>query len=142
MPRLSMPSEAVQWRKCHLGLQMLQTASTAGAQFVLSTASDSVQVFTQWGKEKAAKKNSPKVLLVRLENSNPQPVQVNFEINFIDNLKVVETSGIQKIAVGPSKGGKPKRVKLKFKPASYNPDEIDGVDIQIEEVEFMDRANY
>jgi hypothetical protein len=117
-------------------------ATSVCAQFVLSTASDSVQVYTQWGKEKPAKKVSPKVLLVRIENSNPQTVQVSFDINFIDNLRVVETSDTQKIIVAGGKAGKPKRVKLKFKPASYNPEDIDGVDIQIEEVLFYRKVDF
>ncbi len=120
----------------------LLMATSVCAQFVLSTASDSVQVYTQWGKEKPAKKVSPKVLLVRIENSNPQTVQVSFDINFIDNLRVVETSDTQKIIVAGGKAGKPKRVKLKFKPASYNPEDIDGVDIQIEEVLFYRKVDF
>ena len=104
------------------------------AQFVLSTASDSVQVFTQWGKEKPLKKESPKVLLMRIENANPSPVEVSFEINFIDELRVVETSNVQTVKIGAGKAGKPKKVKLKFKPANYNPEDVDGVDVSIEEV--------
>jgi hypothetical protein len=104
------------------------------AQFVLSTASDSVQVFTQWGKEKPLKKESPKVLLMRIENANPSPVEVSFEINFIDELRVVETSNVQTVKIGAGKAGKPKKVKLKFKPAKYNPEDVDGVDVSIEEV--------
>jgi hypothetical protein len=108
--------------------------TTVRAQFILSTASDSVQIFTQWGKEKPMKKESPKVLLMRIENGNPLPVQVSFEINFIDELKVVETSNTQRIDLPAGKPGKPKRVKLKFKPAKYNPEDIDGVDVEILEV--------
>jgi hypothetical protein len=104
------------------------------AQFVLSTASDSVQVFTQWGKEKPLKKESPKVLLMRIENANPSPVEVSFEINFIDELRVVETSNVQTVKIGAGKAGKPKKVKLKFKPAKYNPEDVDGVDVEIQEV--------
>lgn len=104
------------------------------AQFVLSTASDSVQVFTQWGKEKPLKKESPKVLLMRIENANPNSVEVSFEINFIDELRVVETSNVQTVKIGAGKAGKPKKVKLKFKPASYNPEDVDGVDVEIQEV--------
>ncbi len=104
------------------------------AQFVLSTASDSVQIFTQWGKEKAWKKSSPKVLLMRIENSNPFPVEVSFEINFIDELKVVETSNAQMVKIAGGSGGKSKRVKLKFKPANYNPEDVDGVDVEITDV--------
>ena len=104
------------------------------AQFVLSTASDSVQVFTQWGKEKPLKKDSPKVLLMRIENANPNSVEVSFEINFIDELRVVETSNVQTVKIGAGKAGKPKKVKLKFKPAKYNPEDVDGVDVEIEEV--------
>jgi hypothetical protein len=112
----------------------LCTSQQASAQFVLSTAADSVQIFTQWGKEKPMKKESPKVLLMRIENTNPQPVEVSFEINFIDELKVVETSNVQKVKIGAGKAGKPKKVKLKFKPAKYNPEDVDGVDVSIEEV--------
>jgi len=108
--------------------------ASARAQFVLSTASDSVQIFTQWGKEKPMKKNSPKVLLMRIENSNPNPVEVVFDINFIDELKVVETSNTQKVKVGAGSADRPKRVKLKFKPAKYNSEDVDGVDVEIEEV--------
>ena len=104
------------------------------AQFVLSTASDSVQIFTQWGREKPMKKSSPKVLLIRIENANPQSVEVEFEINFIDDLRVVETSNLQKVKLAAAKSGKPKKVKLKFKPASYNPEDIDGVEVEIESV--------
>ena len=110
------------------------TWKQAAAQFVLSTAADSVQIFTQWGKEKPMKKESPKVLLMRIENSNPQSVEVSFEINFIDELRVVETSNVQTIKIGAGKAGKPKKVKLKFKPAKYNPEDVDGVDVEIEEV--------
>jgi hypothetical protein len=106
----------------------------AASQFVLSTAADSVQIFTQWGKEKLMKKESPKVLLMRIENSNPQPVEVSFEINFIDELRVVETSNVQTVKLGAGKAGKPKKVKLKFKPATYNPEDVDGVDVEIQEV--------
>ena len=109
----------------HLSIQQ------ANAQFILSTASDSVQVFTQWGKEKPMKKESPKVLLMRIENSNPFAVEVSFEINFIDELKVVETSNTQQVKIAAGKNGKPKRVKLKFKPANYNPEDVDGVDVEI-----------
>lgn len=116
-----------------LSVLVLANAS-AHAQFVLSTASDSVQIFTQWGKEKPMKKSSPKVLLMRIENSNPTPVEVVFDINFIDELKVVETSNTQKVKVGAGSAGRPKRVKLKFKPAKYNPEDVDGVDVEIEEV--------
>jgi hypothetical protein len=104
------------------------------AQFVLSTASDSVQVFTQWGKEKPLKKESPKVLLMRIENANPSPVEVSFEINFIDELRVVETSNVQTVKIGAGRADKPKKVKLKFKPAKYNPEDVDGVDVEIQEV--------
>jgi hypothetical protein len=104
------------------------------AQLVLATASDSVQIFTQWGKEKPLKKSSPKVLLMRIENSNPQPVEVSFEVNFIDELKVVETSNVQKVQIGAAKSTKPKRIKLKFKPANYDPEQVDGVDVEILEV--------
>ena len=104
------------------------------AQFVLSTASDSVQIFTQWGREKPMKKSSPKVLLMRIENANPKAVEVAFEINFIDELRVVETSNIQTVKIPGTKSGKPKKVKLKFKPASYNPEDIDSVDVEIESV--------
>jgi hypothetical protein len=107
------------------------------AQFVLSTASDSVQVFTQWGKEKPLKKESPKVLLMRIENANPNSVEVSFEINFIDELRVVETSNVQTVKIGAGKAGKPKKVKLKFKPASYNPEDVDGVDVEIQEVKLQ-----
>ena len=110
------------------------TSKQAAAQFVLSAAADSVQIFTQWGKEKPMKKESPKVLLMRIENSNPQSVEVSFEINFIDELRVVETSNVQTIKIGAGKAGKPKKVKLKFKPAKYNPEDVDGVDVSIEEV--------
>lgn len=110
------------------------TSKQAASQFVLSTAADSVQIFTQWGKKKPMKKESPKVLLMRIENSNPQPVEVSFEINFIDELRVVETSNVQTIKIGAGKAGKPKKVKLKFKPAKYNPEDVDGVDVSIEEV--------
>jgi LEA14-like dessication related protein len=106
----------------------------ARAQMILATATDSVQIFSQWGKEKPLKKSSPKVLLLRVENSNPQPVEVSFEVNFIDELKVVETSNVQKVQIAAAKSGKPKKVKLKFKPAKYNPDEVDGVDVEILEV--------
>ncbi|MFN5294807.1 MAG: hypothetical protein ACK5BL_04710 [Flavobacteriales bacterium] len=112
----------------------LCTSQQASAQFVLSTAADSVQIFTQWGKEKPMKKESPKVLLMRIENANPQPVEVSFEINFIDELRVVETSNVQIVKIAASKAGKPKKVKLKFKPAKYNPEDVDGVDVSIEEV--------
>jgi hypothetical protein len=104
------------------------------AQFVLSTASDGVQIFTQWGREKPMKKSSPKVLLMRIENENPKAVEVAFEINFIDELRVVETSNLQTITIPAGKPGKPKKKKLKFKPASYNPEDIDGVDVEIESV--------
>ena len=87
-----------------------------------------------WGKEKPMKKESPKVLLMRIENSNPQPVEVSFEINFIDELRVVETSNVQTIKIGAGKAGKPKKVKLKFAPAKYNPEDVDEVDVSIEEV--------
>ena len=113
------------------------TSKQAAAQFVLSTAADSVQIFTQWGKEKPMKKNSPKVLLMRIENSNPKAVEVVFDINFIDELKVVETSNTQKVKVGAGSAERPKRVKLKFKPAKYNPEDVDGVDVEIEEVRAM-----
>ena len=109
-------------------------AGSLRAQFVLTTASDSVQIFTQWGREKPMKKDSPKVLLMRIENSNPQAVEVAFEINFIDELQVVETSNVQKVKISAGKPGKPKRVKLKFKPAQSNPEDIDGVDVAIEAV--------
>ena len=121
---------------------LLVMAASANAQFVLSTALDSVQVYTQWGREKPAKKDSPKVLVVRIENSNPQPVQVSFDINFIDDLKVVETSGVQKLTIAAGKAGKPKRMKMKFKPASYNPEDMDGVDIQMDEVLFFGKPNF
>ena len=104
------------------------------AQFVLSTASDGVQIFTQWGREKPMKKSSPKVLLMRIENENPKAVEVAFEINFIDELRVVETSNVQTITIPAGKPGKPKKKKLKFKPASYNPEDVDGVDVEIESV--------
>jgi hypothetical protein len=104
------------------------------AQFVLSTASDSIDIFTQWGKEKAWKKSSPKVLMMRIENSNPFPVEVSFEINFIDELKVVETSNTQQVKIAAGKDGKPKRVKLKFKPDNYNPEDVEGVDVEISDV--------
>jgi hypothetical protein len=109
-------------------------ANCLRAQFVLSTASDSVQIFTQWGREKPMKKSSPKVLLMRIENANPKAVEVAFEINFIDELQVVETSNIQTVKIAGTKSGKPKKVKLKFKPASYNPEDIDSVDVEIESV--------
>jgi len=80
------------------------------------------------------KKGSPKVLLMRIENANPGAVEVAFEINFIDELRVVETSNMQKVKIPGSKSGKPKKVKFKFKPAAYNPEEIDSVDVQIESV--------
>lgn len=80
------------------------------------------------------KKDSPKVLQLRIENSNPAPVEVSFEINFIDELQIVETSKVQTVKISAGKPGKPKRVKLKFKPASYNPEDIDGVDVAIEAV--------
>jgi hypothetical protein len=110
------------------------TSKQAAAQFVLSTAADSVQIFTQWGKEKPWKKESPKVLLVRIENSNPQPVEVRFEINFIDELRVVYTSNAPTVKIGAGKAGKPKKVKLKFTSANYNPEDVDGVDVEIQEV--------
>ncbi len=116
---------------------LVMANASAHAQFVLSTASDSVQIFTQWGKEKPMKKSSPKVLLMRIENSNPTPVEVVFDINFIDELKVVETSNTQKVKVGAGSAERPKRVKLKFKPANYNPEDVDGVDVEIEEVRAM-----
>jgi hypothetical protein len=112
------------------------------AQFVLSTASDSIQIFTQWGKEKPLKKNSPKVLLMRIENANSSHAEVSFEINFIDELRVVETSNVQVVEVAGAKGGKPKKVKLKFKPANYNPENIDGVDVEIQQVVFKARAKF
>lgn len=102
---------------------LILVASQAGAQYVLSTASDSIQIFTQWGKEKPMKKSSPKVLLMRIENSNPHPVEVLFDINFIDELKVVETSNTQKVKIAGGSADRPKRVKLKFKPATYNPED-------------------
>jgi len=117
-----------------LVVSVLWLPQNSSAQFVLSTASDSVQIFTQWGKEKPMKKESPKVLLMRIENSNPQPVEVSFEINFIDELRVVETSNVQIIKMGAGKAGKPKKVKLKFKPAKYNSEDLDGVDVEIGEV--------
>jgi hypothetical protein len=104
------------------------------AQFVLSTASDGVQIFTQWGRERPMKKSSPNVLLMRIENENPKAVEVAFEIDFIDELRVVETSNLQTITIPAGKPGKPKKKKLKFKPASYNPEDIDGVDVEIESV--------
>ena len=112
----------------------LLASVSSSAQFILSTASDSVQIFTQWGKEKPMKKSSPKVLLMRIENSNPNPVEVVFDINFIDELKVVETSNTQNVKIGAGSADRPKRVKLKFKPAKYNPEDVDGVDVEIEEV--------
>jgi len=113
---------------------LTMVSASMHAQFVLSTASDSVQIFTQWGKEKPLKKNSPKVLLLRIENSNPFPVEISFEINFIDELKVVETSNTQKVTIGAAKPDQPKRVKLKFKPAGSKPEGMDGVDIEITDV--------
>lgn len=113
---------------------LLLASVSSSAQFILSTASDSVQIFTQWGKEKPMKKSSPKVLLMRIENSNPNPVEVVFDINFIDELKVVETSNTQNVKIGAGSADRPKRVKLKFKPAKYNPEDVDGVDVEIEEV--------
>ena len=110
------------------------TSKQAAAQFVLSAAADSVQIFTQWGKEKPWKKKSPKVLLMRIENSNPQPVEVSFDINFIDELRVVYTSNAPTVKIGAGKAGKPKKVKLKFAPAKYNPEDVDEVDVEIEEV--------
>jgi hypothetical protein len=115
-------------------LILICSAADVCGQFVLSTAADSVQIFTQWGKEKPLKKESPKVLQMRIENANPSPVEVKFEINFIDELKVVETSNVQSVKIGAGKSGKPKRVKLKFKPANYNPEDVDGVDVEIQEV--------
>jgi hypothetical protein len=113
---------------------LLLASVSSSAQFILSTASDSVQIFTQWGKEKPMKKSSPKVLLMRIENNNPNAVEVTFDINFIDELKVVETSNTQKVKIGAGSADRPKRVKLKFKPAKYNPEDVDGVDVEIEEV--------
>lgn len=104
------------------------------AQFVLSTASENVQIYSQWGKEKPMKKESPKILQMRIENENTRPVEVSFEINFIDELKVVETSNTQLVKIGPGKPGKPKRLKLKFKPAQYKAVDVDGVDVEIIEV--------
>ncbi|MFM7727907.1 MAG: hypothetical protein ACKO7B_14490, partial [Flavobacteriales bacterium] len=80
-----------------LSCVVLFSPTHAQAQMILATATDSVQILTQWGKEKPLKKSSPKVLLLRVENSNPQPVEVSFEVNFIDELKVVETSNVQKV---------------------------------------------
>jgi hypothetical protein len=71
---------------------------------------------------------------MRVENSNPYPVEVSFEINFIDELKVVETSNAQMVKIAAGSGDKPKRVKLKFKPANYNPEDVDGVDVEITDV--------
>lgn len=107
----------------------------ANAQYVLSTASDSVQIYTQWGREKKFKKSSAKVLLMRIENSNPFNVAVSYEVDFIDDLKVVETSKAQLISIRAAKGERNGIAKLKFKPANYNPEEIDGVDIEILKVE-------
>lgn len=118
------------------------TCRRADAQFILSTASDSIEIFTQWGKEKPLKKNSPKVLLMRIENANSHLAEVSFEINFIDELRVVETSNVQVVEVAGAKGGKPKKVKLKFKPANYNPENIDGVDVEIQQVVFRARAKF
>ena len=80
------------------------------------------------------KKVSPKVLLMRIENANPHAVEVSLEINFIDELRVVETSNVQKVKVAAGKSGKPKKVKLKFKPVNYNSENVDGVDVEIQEV--------
>jgi hypothetical protein len=115
-------------------LILILSATAVRAQFVLTAAADSVQIYSQWGKEKPMKKDSPKVLQLRIENSNPAPVEVSFEINFIDELQIVETSKVQTVKISAGKPGKPKRVKLKFKPASRNPEDIDDVDVTIEAV--------
>jgi hypothetical protein len=63
---------------------------TLSAQYKLEKDVDGVQFFSKWGREVWYKPKSPKVLLIKVVNSNEEAVRFDLGIEFTENLQMVQ----------------------------------------------------
>lgn len=70
--------------------------SQANCQYEVLKDSNGVVVSTKWVSEKWYKKNSPKVLAIKVENNNQTAVTYSFDLEIFQNGLHVESSSVEK----------------------------------------------
>ncbi len=107
----------------------------AQSQYTLHKEVDGVQFYTKWGNEKWWSKKSPKVLLVKVKNTNSLAVRYTLGVEFFKNLQLIEAGKEEEYCLSQYSTAYPRRAGLVFKPndnASVNEMdtfELSGLDI-------------
>ncbi len=108
---------------------------SANSQFTLHKTVDGVEFYTKWGNEKWWSKKSPKVLLVKVKNTNSLAVRYTLGVEFFKDLQLIEAGKEEEYCLSQHATAYPRRAGLVFKPndaASINEMdtfELSGLDI-------------
>ncbi len=86
------------------------------AQYTLYKEVNGVQFFTKWGHEKWWSKKSPRVLLVKVKNTNESAATYHFGLELTKNLQLVEESPDQDYCIVPKGKSMPRVRGMVFKP--------------------------
>lgn len=91
-----------------------------------------VEFYTKWSHEKWWNKKSPKVLLVKVKNTNSLAVNYTMGVEFMSNLKMVEESKEEDYCLSQYATAKPRKNGLLFKPAGTEFDSFELTGLEIE----------
>lgn len=95
---------------------VLMFSITVHGQYTLHKEVNGVQFYTKWGNEKWWSKKSPKVLLIKVKNTNGLAVSYTIGVEFFKNLQLLEASKEEEYCLGQNATAFPRSAGLVFKP--------------------------
>lgn len=112
-------------KKLLFALILLTSGLGLSAQYTLYKEIQGVQFYTKWGHEKWWSKKSPRVLLVKVVNTNESAATYHFGLELTKNLQLVEESKDETYCIVPKGKSMPRVRGVMFKPAA-SPDAYDS----------------
>lgn len=106
------------------------------AQYTLYKEVKGVQFYTKWSHEKWWSKKSPRVLLVKVVNTNDSAASFQFGLELTKNLQLVEQSNPMEYCVVPKGKSMPRVRGTVFKPTA-SPADYDSWELSDLEVELI-----
>ncbi len=113
-------------------LFLLGITNEASAQYQVFKEVDGVVFSTRWVKEKWYKRNSPKVLSVRVQNKNEYAVKYTIGIEIFKNTVLLESLPEEEYTLDAGKRVTGRLNGIMFKPSKLTAEEIEKSEFDLE----------
>ena len=113
-------------------LLLMGLNNEAGAQYQVVKEVDGVVFSTRWVKEKWFKRNSPKVLSVRVQNKNSHAVKYTLGAEIFKNTVLLESFPEEEYELAAGKKVTGRLNGIMFKPTKLSNEEIEKGDFDLE----------